>query len=124
VAPWPMTRRARTRSILHQMLNGFFLRDLDEKRNPFRILTTVEMDHGKLAMERQLGSSTTAPTVTTDGLSAPGMAPVAVVVAGAPPPSNKLAQQALVRRHDGSGLVGNGARFWVKFARGMALFIG
>jgi hypothetical protein len=61
--------------------------------------------------------------VTSDGALALGMAPVAAVVAGAPP-SNKLAQEAPMRRHDGSGLVGNGARFWVKFARGMALFIG
>jgi hypothetical protein len=78
------------------MLNGFFLRDLDEKRNPFCILTTVETDHGKLAMAMQLGSSTTALMVTSDGALAPGMAPVAAVVAGAPPPSNQLAQEALV----------------------------
>jgi hypothetical protein len=97
VAPRPMTRRARTRSILHQMLNGFFLRDLDEKRNPFCILTAVETDHGKLAMARRLGSSTMAPTVTSDGASAPGMAlAVVVVVVGAPPPSNQLAQEAPV----------------------------
>jgi hypothetical protein len=82
------------------------------------------MDHGKLAMARWLGSLTMAPTVTSDGASAPGMAPAAVVVAGAPPPSNQLAQEAPVRRHDGNGLVGNRARFWVKFARGMALFVG
>jgi hypothetical protein len=84
----------------------------------------VETDHEKLAMTMWLGSSTTAPTVTSDGALAPGMALAAAVVAGAPPPSNKLAQEALVRWHDGSGLVGNGARFWLKFARGMALFIG
>jgi hypothetical protein len=78
------------------MLNGFFLRDLDEKRNPFCILTAVETDHGKLAIARRLGSSTMAPMVTFEGASAPGMAPAAAVVAGAPPPSNQLAQEAPV----------------------------
>jgi hypothetical protein len=82
----------------------------------------VETDHRKLAMVRRLGSSTMASTVTFDGASAPGMASAAAVVAGAPP-SNKFAQEAPVRRHDGSGLVGNGVRFWVKFARRMAIFI-
>jgi hypothetical protein len=96
VAPWPTTRRASTRSILHQMLNGFFLRDLDEKRNPFCILTAVETDHGKLAIARRLGSSTMAPMVTFDGASAPGIAPAVAVVVGAPPPSNQLAQEAPV----------------------------
>jgi hypothetical protein len=37
---------------------------------------------------------------------------------------HELAQEAPVRRHDGSGLVGNGARVHVKFTRGMALLIG
>jgi hypothetical protein len=78
------------------MLNGFFLRDLDKKGNPFCILTTVEIDHGKLAMARQLGSSTTTLMVTSDGALAPGMAPAVAVVAGAPPPSNQLAQEAPV----------------------------
>jgi hypothetical protein len=50
------------------------------------------------AIARQLGSSITAPMVTFDGASAPGMAPAVavVVVAGAPPPSNQLAQEASV----------------------------
>jgi hypothetical protein len=83
-----MTRRARTRSILHQTLNSFFLRDLCEERNPFCILTIVETDHGKLAMGRRLDSSATAVAATL------GMALVVAVVAGAPPHSSKLAREA------------------------------
>jgi hypothetical protein len=123
-APWLTTRRARTRSILHQTLNGFFLRDLGEERIPFCILTTVKTDHGKLVTGRRLGSSATATATTSGSASAPGMAPAVAVVAGTPPPSNELAREAPVRRHNGGGLVGNGARSQVKFAWGMALFIG
>jgi hypothetical protein len=73
---------------------------------------------------RRLDSSATTVVVTSDGASALGKALVAVVVTGAPPPSKELAREALVRRHDGGGLVGNGARSQVKFTWGMALFIG
>jgi hypothetical protein len=58
------------------------------------------MNHGKLALGRRFGSSATAMAVTSGGASAPGMAPVAAVVAGAPPPSNKLAREPPARRHD------------------------
>jgi hypothetical protein len=34
VAPWPMARRAQSRTILHQSLKSFFLRDLGDERNP------------------------------------------------------------------------------------------
>jgi hypothetical protein len=86
-APWPMTMRSRTRSVLHQMLNGFFLHDLGEERNPFCTLTAMQMDHRKLATGRRLGSSAMAVAVTSGGASAPA----AAVVAGAPAPSNELA---------------------------------
>jgi hypothetical protein len=52
------------------------------------------MFHGKLATGRWLGSSTTVAVVTFGSASAPGMAPTAAVVAGAPPPSNELAREA------------------------------
>jgi hypothetical protein len=50
VAPLPTARRARTWPILLQILNGFFLRYLDEERNLFCILTTTESNGGRLAM--------------------------------------------------------------------------
>jgi hypothetical protein len=56
----------------------------------------VKTDHGKLVTGRRLGSSATATATTSGGASAPGMAPAVAVVAGAPPPSNKLAREAPV----------------------------
>jgi hypothetical protein len=53
--PWPMARRTRTRSILHQTLNGFVLRDLGDERNLFCILTAAEINRGRLAMVVQFG---------------------------------------------------------------------
>jgi hypothetical protein len=66
-APWPMTRGSRTRSVIHQTLNGFFLRDLGEERNSFCTLTMVEMDHRKLVMGRRLGGSAMAVVATSGG---------------------------------------------------------
>jgi hypothetical protein len=50
-----MLRRARTRSILHQMLNGFILRDLGDERNLFCILTVAETNRGRQAMVALFG---------------------------------------------------------------------
>jgi hypothetical protein len=73
-APWLTTRRARTRSILHQMLNDFFLHDPGDERNLFCTLTMVETEHEKLAIKRRLGGSAMAVAVTSSGASALGMA--------------------------------------------------
>jgi hypothetical protein len=67
VAPWPMTMRARTRSILHQMLNGFFLRDLDNESNRFCSLTSAATIHGRMATRRRLGRPLTAVRVAPGG---------------------------------------------------------
>jgi hypothetical protein len=40
---------------VHEMMKGFFLRDLGYERNSFFELTAVKMDHGKLVTGRQLG---------------------------------------------------------------------
>jgi hypothetical protein len=46
---------ARTRSVLHQMLNGFFLRDLDDESNRFCSLLAAATIHGRMATRRRLG---------------------------------------------------------------------
>jgi hypothetical protein len=43
---------------------------------------------------------------------APRFAPAAVVQSKAPPPSDELAREAPARRHNGSGLVGNGSTIY------------
>jgi hypothetical protein len=124
VAPWPVTRRARTRAILHQMLNGFFLHDLDEKRNPFCIPTTVEMDHGRMATRRRLRRPSTAVRVAPGGESTREIAPTAAVWVGYLAPSGESMRGASARRIDGGGLLRGGGLVGAKSARGMALFIG
>jgi hypothetical protein len=108
----------------HLMLIRGHLHILGDGRDQFCPLIIVETGCGMQSTGRWFGSSVTATVVISGGASALGMAPTVVVavVVGAPP-SNKLAQEALVRRHDDDSLVGNGARSRVKFARGMALFI-
>jgi uncharacterized membrane protein YgcG len=124
VAPWPVTRRARTHAILHQMLNGFFLRDLDEKRNPFCILISVETDHGWMATRRRLGQPSTAVRVAPGGESTREIAPTAVVWVGYHAPGGESMRGASARRIDGGGLLGGGGSVGAKSAWGMALFIG
>jgi hypothetical protein len=118
VAPWPVTRRDRTRAILDQMLNGFFLRDLDEKRSPFCILAVVEMDHGRMAMRRRLVQPSTAVRVAPDGESTREIAPTAAVWVGYLAPGGESMRGALARRIDGGGLLGGGGLVGVKSAWG------
>jgi hypothetical protein len=124
VAPWPVTRRARTRAILHQMLNGFFLCDPDEKRNPFCILTAMEMDHRRMATRRWLGRPSTAVRVAPGGELTREIAPTAAVWVGYLAPSGELMRGASARQIDGGGLLGGGGSVGAKSAWEMALFIG
>jgi hypothetical protein len=118
VAPWPVTRRARTRAILHQMLNGFFPRDLDEKRNPFCILTAVEMDHRRMATRRWLGRPSTAVRVAPGGDPTRETASMAAVWVGYPSLGVESRRGALARWIDGGGLLGGGDSVGAKSARG------
>jgi hypothetical protein len=118
VAPWPVTRRARTRAILHQMLNSFFLRDLYEKRNPFCILTAVETDHGRMATRRWLERPSTTLRVAPGGESTREIAPTAAVWVGYLALGGESMRDASARRIDGGGLLGGGGSVGAKSAWG------
>jgi hypothetical protein len=60
-------------------IQGFFLCDLDYERNSFCELTTVKMYHGKLAIGRWLGRSSTAVRMASDDALAPRTPPAAMV---------------------------------------------
>jgi hypothetical protein len=88
--------RALAHATRHRFLIRKLLHNLDDERHLFCSLTTVETDHGKLAMGRRLESSATAVVVTSGGASAPGTAPAVAVMLVGPPPSGGLAREALV----------------------------
>jgi hypothetical protein len=106
VALWPMTRRARTRFILHQMLNGFFLHDLDDESNRFCSLTAAATIHGRMATRRRLGQPLTAVQVAPGGDPTHETAPTAVVWVGYPARGVESRRGASTRRIDGGGSVG------------------
>jgi hypothetical protein len=64
---------------VHEMMQGFFLRDLGYERNSFCELTEVKTDHGKLVMGRWLGRSSTAVGMASGGAPAPRTPPAAMV---------------------------------------------
>jgi hypothetical protein len=103
VAPWPMARRAQTRSIMHQTLNDFFLCDLDDERNLFCRLTVVRTYNVRPTTRRQLGRSSLMVGAAFGGAVAPGTTLVVVVMAGPPPPSGGSTRDAPVRWVDGAG---------------------
>jgi hypothetical protein len=111
VAPRPMTRRARTRSILHQMLNDFFLRDLDDESNRFCSLTAV-------AMRRRLGRPLTVVRVAPGGDPTRETAPTATVWVGYPALGVESRRGASAQRIDGGGLLGGGGSVGAKSAWG------
>jgi hypothetical protein len=92
-------------SIEHHWLNRKLLRDLDDERHPFCLLTAVETDHGKLAMERWLGRC--LPTLRAVSGETP--APAAAVTTGDPPPSNDSAWERSVPRVIDTTLGDNGS---------------
>jgi hypothetical protein len=118
VAPWPMTR-ARTRSILHQMLNDFFRRNLDDESNRFCSLTVAAKIHGRMATRRRLGRPLMALRVAPGGDPTGEIALTAVVWVGYPAPSVESRRGASARRIDGGGLLGGGGSVGAKSARGM-----
>jgi hypothetical protein len=118
VAPWPKTRRARTRSILHQMLNGFFLCDLDDESNRFCSLTVAETFHGRVATRRWLGRPLTAVGVAPSGDPTYETPPMAMVWVGYPALGVESKQGASARWIDDGGLLGGGGSVGAKSARG------
>jgi hypothetical protein len=102
-APWPVAQRAQTRSVLHQSLKCFCLRDLGDKRNPFHPLTAADMVGVELAMMRQIKRPFLVTGVTSSGAPAQGMAPVVVVAIVLLPPSDSSAWDAPVRWDDYAG---------------------
>jgi hypothetical protein len=118
VAPWPMTRKARTRSILHQMLNGFFLRDLGDESNRFCSLTAVATIHGRMATRRRLGQPLTAVRVAPTGDPTQETAPTAAVWVGYPAPGVESRRGASARWIDDGGLQGGDDSVGAKSAHG------
>jgi hypothetical protein len=94
-APWLTARRAQTRSILHQSLNCFFLRDLGDETDPFCPLTGAEMVGGELVMERPFERPMLMVVAASAGALAPGMTPQAAVGAGDPPPCGGSVRESL-----------------------------
>jgi hypothetical protein len=56
----------------------------------------------------RFGLTSMIAATASSGAPTPSFAPVVAVQARAPPPSDELAREALARRYDGGGLVGNG----------------
>jgi hypothetical protein len=65
--------------MVHEMKEGFFLRDLGYERNSFYELTAVKTDHRKLATGRWLGRSLIEVEMASGGASAPRTPPTATV---------------------------------------------
>jgi hypothetical protein len=65
--------------MVHEMTQGFFLRDLVYERNSFYEVIVAKPDHGKLATGRRLGRSSTAVGMASGGALAP-RTPLAVMV--------------------------------------------
>jgi hypothetical protein len=66
-APWPTARRARTRSIIHQTLNVFFVRDIGYERNKFCPPAATETDEWRPVTASRLGRSLVMVRVTSSG---------------------------------------------------------
>jgi hypothetical protein len=64
---------------------------------------------GEWAMVAQFDRHLAMVRATSSEALVPGLAPVVVLQARAPPPSSELTREAPVGWHDGSGLVGNGS---------------
>jgi hypothetical protein len=71
--------RAQAGATVHETTQGFFLRDLGYESNLFCEHTAMKTDHGKLAMGRQLGRSSTVVGTTPGGAPAPCTPPTAMV---------------------------------------------
>jgi hypothetical protein len=76
---------------VHQSLIRFFLRDLDNVRNPSYSLVAAKMGHGGPAAMARFGRTSTAARAPSDGALAPRITLAAMVWAGAPPPSDESA---------------------------------
>jgi hypothetical protein len=71
--------RAQARAMVHEMTQGFFLRDLGYERNSFCELAAVKTDHRKLATGRRLRRSSTAVGMAFGSAPSPRTPPAAMV---------------------------------------------
>jgi uncharacterized membrane protein YgcG len=100
------------------MLNGFFLRDLDDESNQFCSLMAAATIHGRMATRRRLGRPLTAVRVAPSGDLTRETAPTAAVWVGYPAPGIESRRGASARWIDGGGLLGGGGSVGAKSARG------
>jgi hypothetical protein len=77
--PLPVAWVSQDRATVHEATQGFFLRDLGYERNSFCEVTTVKMEHGKPALGRRLGQSSTTVGTASSGAVAPRTPPTATV---------------------------------------------
>jgi hypothetical protein len=94
--------------IAHQKSICFFLRDLDYERDLIYKFAAAKMIERRPVTRRQLGRSSMVARAASGSAPAPGTAPTAVVVAGSPPPGDRLSLEAPAQRLNGGGVVGNG----------------
>jgi hypothetical protein len=88
------------------MLNGFFLRDLDDESNRFCSLTVAATIHGRMATRRWLGRTLTTVRVAPGGNPTRETTPMAAVWVGYPAPGVESRRGASARRIDGDGMLG------------------
>jgi hypothetical protein len=91
---------------VHHLQQGFFLRNLCDERNPICPPTTVERIEGKPVMRERLERPSTAVGKASGGAPSPRTPPAVEVLAGAPPPSDESAWEALTRWINGGGWLG------------------
>jgi hypothetical protein len=78
----------------HENQRDLILHNLDQEGIPLYSLAMVRMSHGGLAATVRVGRPSMVAVAPSSGAPAPRCAPTAV---GAPPPSDELVQEALVR---------------------------
>jgi hypothetical protein len=101
-APWPTARRAQARYPGHEKRWGLTLHDLYVEGSSFCKLMVKGTVDGERATAAWFGRHLAMVRAASDEAPVPRLAPAAAVEARAPPPSSKLAREALTRWHDGA----------------------
>jgi hypothetical protein len=99
---------AQARYLGDEKRRDLILHDLDQEGIPLYSLAMVKTSHRRPRATVEVGQTSTAAGAPFDGTPTPRCALTMVGKAGAPPPSDKLAQEALVRRINGGGWLGGG----------------
>jgi hypothetical protein len=108
---------------VHQSLISFFLRDLDNVRNPSYSLVAVKMGHGGPTAMAWFGQTSTVARAPSGGALAPRITLVTMVRA-ATPQSNESVQGAPVKRFNGGGRQWRCGSVWGPNTWGGPPFIG